>query len=807
MNNGIIWLKLKISFGYAILVLLSAFIVYQFRQEQMQRHMLRKKEKELVAIHRLAERIYIDLLDLSTHAEIAVTWDDDDLGEYSRKRHGVCDSLQLLKEYVHTPLQKSHIDSLCLLLWNKELLLSKAVHTFKELQDIGDIVQESIPAIVLTARKQAARQKENTASPEAGAGDVPKKKRSFRDIFRRKENKSAYLQQREEAERKRQSLSVPSSTGTTTRMLRSLNERVTREQAERRARLLAQMDSLYAGSVELNGRMNNMISEFERKNNERFTARYRAFVLERDNSYHMVAGLALSVSLLAIMLYTVIHRDLNRRLQYERELEQSDRRNRELLRSRKELMASVAHDLRAPLAAVKGCAELLPSESDVSRRSGYLDNILHSADYMLGLVNTLMEYHRMDEGEVRSNDTLFSLKALFEEIADSHRLIARQKDLAFTVSFSGLDAVVCCDSSHIRQIAGNLLSNALKFTFHGEVRLEAEYRPGNLRIVVRDTGVGINAKERERIFGAFERLDSARNIPGFGLGLAITVRLVSEMQGRVEVESVPSEGSRFSVFLPVPPAEQCAHPEEKMLTPRELPVGIHVLVIDDNRIQLEITREMLSRNRIHCDCCTDVRNLADCLKRQEYDFLLTDIQMPGADGFSVLELLRGSDIPQAKEIPIIAVTAHSGNKEKYLSEGFAGCLYKPFSEEDLLAAVSQMDRLDITAIMEGEEYVEEMLDIFIEDTTEELSGMRDAFSMRNYVKLGSIIHKAAPLWEMIRINIPRSELKGMASMPPEKWGGISDERIEKLIEAVEQAVEKAKKIKEKTYGNRIGSGR
>ena len=96
-------------------------------------------------------------------------------------------------------------------------------------------------------------------------------------------------------------------------MLRSLNERVTREQAERRARLLAQMDSLYAGSMELNGRMNNMISEFERKNNERFTARYRAFVLERDNSYHMVAGLALSVSLLAIMLYTVIHRDLNRR--------------------------------------------------------------------------------------------------------------------------------------------------------------------------------------------------------------------------------------------------------------------------------------------------------------------------------------------------------------------------------------------------------------------------------------------------------------------------------------------------------------
>ena len=119
------WLKLKISFGYAVLVLLSAFIVYQFRQEQMQRHTLRKEEKELVAIHRLAEKSYIGLLDLSTHAEIAVTWDDDDLSEYSRKRRGVCDSLQLLKEYLHTPLQKSHIDSLCLFFGTRNSFLPR----------------------------------------------------------------------------------------------------------------------------------------------------------------------------------------------------------------------------------------------------------------------------------------------------------------------------------------------------------------------------------------------------------------------------------------------------------------------------------------------------------------------------------------------------------------------------------------------------------------------------------------------------------------------------------------------------------
>lgn len=105
--------------------------------------------------------------------------------------------------------------------------------------------------------------------------------------------------------------------------------------------------------------------------------------------------------------------------------------------------------------------------------------------------------------------------------------------------------MVNCDSSHIRQIVGNLLSNALKFTFHGKVFLEVEYRPGNLHISVLDTGMGIGLEEKKRIFGAFERLDNARNIPGFGLGLAITARLVSLMQGHVEVESVPGEGSRF----------------------------------------------------------------------------------------------------------------------------------------------------------------------------------------------------------------------------------------------------------------------
>lgn len=194
-----------------------------------------------------------------------------------------------------------------------------------------------------------------------------------------------------------------------------------------------------------------------------------------------------------------------------------------------------------------------------------------------------------------------------------------------------------------------------------------------------------------------------------------------------------------------------------------------------------------------------------CLEKREYDLLLTDIQMPGTDGFSVLELLRASDVHRARGIPAIAVTARPGDKEEFLSAGFAGCLYKPFSEDELLAAVSYTDRTDFAAILEGEENRQEMLEIFIEDTTEELAGMRDAFSTGNYEKLRGIIHKAAPLWEMIRIGVPGSELKRMAAMPPGKWDKALDGRIEQVIEAVERVVKKAKGLKGKADGRRTDS--
>lgn len=804
--NVIMWLKFKILIGYAILILFLVLILYLFRKEQTKRSGFRKLEKELVEISQLAGDNYAALLELSSRAEVAVIWKDEDLKEYHHKRQIICDSLQLLKEHVSTPQQAERIDSLCLLLWNKELLLSKAMETFDELQGVGNLVQREIPAIVSTVQKQyPGFKKYEISSSNPQSNDVPRRKWKLLDIFYRKEKKSAYLRQKEWTEREFRAVSGMSSSNPATRMLHSLNDNISRQQEYRQARLLEQMDSLYANSVDLNHRMNSLVSDFEKELNGRLATRYQEFVLERDNSYYIAGGLALSVSLLAILLYSIIHRDLNRRNRYEKKLEDSDSRNRELLRSRKEMMFTVAHDLRAPLAAIKGCAELLPGENDNERRNEHMDNIVHSSDYMLSLVNTLMEYYQLDTDGVQSSLSIFNLEVLFREIAGGYRLLSMQKELVFTTHFSCLDVIIEGDRFHIRQIVENLLSNALKFTFCGEIRLEAEYNTGELCFSVEDTGIGMNECEKGRIFGAFERLEGARNIPGFGLGLAITARLVSEMKGRIELESSPGNGSRFSVFLPLPPAGKSTRLAEYVVHANsfpEPPGGIRVLVIDDDLIQQGIMRDMFFRNRIICYCCTDIRELTILLKEREYDLLFTDIQMPDFDGFSVLALLRASNLSPARELPVVAVSARPGGEEEYLRAGFAGCIHKPFSMERLLDVTLQCVKgrkrewqPDFSLLLTGEDNRGEMLGLFISESQKELGRLLAALEDRDVNKMSAILHKNLPLWETVRLDYSLEDLKELVDTDLRLWTESDYMKVTEIIKSVGKLITAAQEIK------------
>ena len=785
-------LRFKVFIGYSILIALLTFIVYLFRVEQTKRSTLQKDERELVYTRKLIERTYAHLWKLTTQAELVSVWREVDLERYRAKRKEVCDTLQVLKDYVHVPAQQKRIDSLCLLLQEKESLLLAVMNTFLQLQEAGDLVREKIP-IIVSQMKHATKNSETTT--EISSLESNKKKKGFWSIFHRKESKSAYQEQRKKAIRKKNSATP--SISTPTRLLYSLNKQVFEQQREQRQRLFMQMDSLYTNNLVLNQKLNGLVKDFEVEANRRFLERYRLFPSERESSFRTFTGLAFFICLLIFMLYVIIHRDVKRRSRYEKELEESDRKNRELLQSKKKMMLSIAHDLRSPLAVIKESAELLPGIEEKTKQDEYAENICHSSDYMLGLVNTLMEFYLLDTGQIKLYPTPFSLSAFFKETAKDYTLLSEKRQLRFVTRFSGLNAIVKGDRAHLQQIINNLLSNALKFTDRGTITLGAEYHNEELLFSVQDSGSGMSAEDKERIFNAFERLENARNTPGFGLGLAITAQLVKRMNGEITVESQPGRGSTFSVSLPLSAADNNSDLEEvKPITAYQLE-NVRVLVIDDDQIQQKITREMFSQNGVACDCCTNSWELTSLLKKNDYDLLLTDIQMPEVDGFGILEMLRCSNIEKAKCIPVIAVTARPDDDNEYLSKGFAASIHKPFTMEQLMEITcktigpkeSKSLEPDFSVILSGEDDEREMLRLFIEETRKDLASIHAAMEQNDLKTIHSILHKNLPLWETVRLNYPIMKIKELVIAKTEQWTEKQVEEIHAIIRSVEALID------------------
>lgn len=794
-------LKIKISAGYLMLILLLTFVIYLFHGEGVKRNILKKEESTLADIRRLTAEAYMSFLDLSSRAEVAGIWTENDFNAYCDKQDSIREYLKALKHYIYAPEQLARIDSFNHLLDEKRQLLAVIMNTFDESADVSELVNEKIPVIVSHVRKAQSipqAKEEERPKPEK------KKKNIFWNIFHKKETKSAYLQHREQGVSGKAEVKnvVPA---VTIPLLHSLHREVTEKQKERQTRLFRQMDSLYENSQTLNRKLNTLIGDFEKEAASHLSSTYEALVTSREESFYIVSGLAAFVFILAIGLYIIVHKDINRRYGYEKALELSDRKNKDLLQSKKSMMLTIAHDLRAPLATIKGCAELLPGEKRKSLQNEYAENILHISDYMLGLINTLIEYNMLDSGKLKLNTAVFPLEKLFKEIAGTFTTLARKKNLSLSTTFEGLDTMVSGDCQRIQQIINNLLSNAVKFTRTGYIHIGAQYRNGKLSLFVRDTGIGIDKERQEQIFTAFERGETSDEQQGFGLGLAITYKLVKLLEGTIRVQSTPGHGSTFEVCLPM------RETDDRTDTPKILPEygdlsGMRVLAIDDDRMQLDITQKMYARYGVECDCCLNISELIEALRHNRYDLVLTDMRMGEMDGYGVLALLRSSNLGQTRTLPVLAVTAQADKKLEHFGDaGFAGCLHKPFSPEELVSVTSGIDRTNFTAIMEGEENTGELLDMFIEDTEKELSGMRDALGKADYMRLRHIIHKAAPLWGMIRINVPLRKLEEMASLSAEKWCEELDGRIRRVMEAVEQAVKKAKELKDKPDENHIGS--
>ena len=569
-------------------------------------------------------------------------------------------------------------------------------------------------------------------------------------------------------------------------------------------RLSTEIDSLRTQNQRLDGRIGALIQHFEKKEADSLSREIQAQQDLRNRSFRLITGIGIGTFLLVIILYMVIHRDVNRQHKTRMELEASNRKNEELSQSRQNILLTVSHDLCAPLSTINGYAELMPEEKDEAQRNRYAENILNASHHVIGLANNLLYYYRLEAGKEQPDKETFHPGRVIENVLHLFRTLADKKGLGLTVETEGVNTMVEGDRIRLTQILNNLLTNAVKFTPVGYVHVGVRYADGWLCFFVRDTGTGISKDRQKNLFKAFERLDADNPQPGFGLGLSITARLVSLLGGTVSVESREGHGSTFEVRLPM---QEAGGPETGSVQRVEYVrlSGLRAVLIDDDRIQADMTRRMLARSGVACDCCHDVKELTELLRGRRYDLLLTDMQMPEADGYTVLALLRNSNLGQSKEIPVLAVTARAdGEREQLKRDGFAGYLHKPFSMDELLSAVAectggripQRKGPDFTALLEGEDDREEILDMFVQDMEKTTTDLQKAIGTKDYAGIIALIHKGTPLWETIRMDIPVQELERLASLAPEAWDEAAVAEVWKLVTTVDEAVEKAKELKE-----------
>ena len=582
----------------------------------------------------------------------------------------------------------------------------------------------------------------------------------------------------------------------------------TEEKRLQRRRTIRRTSTKYQRmNSQLTARMDSLIKQYEEEMTLR--ARQDAEMQQevRMRSARTIAGIAIGAVLLSAFFLVLIVRDISRSNRYRRQLEEANKRAEDLLVAREKLMLAITHDFKAPLGSIMGYTELLSRLTEDERQRFYLDNMKSSSEHLLKLVSDLLDFHRLDLNKEEVNRVTFNPSQLFEEIYVSFEPLTVAKGLALQCHVAPeLNGRYVSDPLRLRQIVNNLLSNAVKFTQQGEITLTARYDSSKLTIAIADSGKGMAAEDRERIFQEFTRLSGAQGEEGFGLGLSIVKKLVVLLEGTIDVQSKLGEGSCFTVVLPLYPVgesipESQSSPEnetadiDEAATAVPLMKVIRVLLIDDDKIQLSLTAAMLKQHGVDAVCCEQLEELIEQLRTSVFDVLLTDIQMPAINGFDLVKLLRASNIPQAKTIPVIAVTARSEmDKDALCEHGFAGCLHKPFTVKELLMTVNEgqlsADEVHIIEDMvntginfsaltaysgEDPEAAYSIIQTFVEETKKNVERMRQAFVDKDTDGIAAMAHKLLPLLTLIGASDAIAPLKFLESCRGESFSTeISD---------------------------------
>ena len=812
-------IKVKVLLSYAVFVILISSILFftfsSFRQLTQSSDALARPNPRTGLLHEIISSLYQAESNIRAYTlneqEIYLDSYFEDLTRINEK----VDSLYELAGEDDFFLQT--IDSINIQLLNKTRLLEQFIELKKQDERsvfydnaIDEIIEVTEEPLVAETTVSPTPADSLSFSPE----EIQEEKKNFfaklRDFFSRPRTETSDPEEESQTEDPALAQEAPEEINADSLITESRNQEELRQAIE------STLESLNQSRIErmqiLQRRENQILLEDKKvmdriweyvtilenyeSAKEKNLANTAHFTVKTTTEKIFITMVVFLIVLIAFLWLLV--NDVNKSRFYKKQLLREKEKAEDMLLSKQRFIANISHEIRTPLNSIIGFSNQLQRINLENEHKPFVSAIKHSSHHLLDIVNEILDFSRMEAGKIELNPVPLNLAELANEVYQTLSVIARDKNLAFSLETHALkNPFVMADPIRVRQILLNIAGNAIKFTEKGKVGIqlsdslsESDSSLNHIRIRISDTGIGIPASEQETIFEEFSRVENplARSQKGTGLGLPISKKLIDAMGGRIELSSKEGEGSAFTIYLTLPVTGKPEPAGDKPPSTGQEKLQARILLVDDDKLNHLLFKSLFGPiPGIGFSWAENAGEALELLKDQKFDLIITDMQMPGISGVKMIRQLRGNSNALNSKTPVIACTADitSENLREIEESGIESYLLKPIDETLLLEKIKEVlsvsqtaDDLDLSAKApkkispsEGTARNEErpydlegliaftsddpnsivpVIEVFINDTRANLEKLQDYLEQKNSEGIFMVTHKMSNMFGLLQ---------------------------------------------------------